>query len=77
METAAYAVTDEYGEVQPSGPLTLDPGGAYSFSVLLPASRLGTDLNGRLYTITISASNNARSTGSQSGTVLVPHDQRH
>jgi hypothetical protein len=75
VTTAAYAVTDEYGQVQPRGPLTLGAGGAYSFTVLLRASRLGTDLNGRLYTITVSASNNEGKTGSQAGAVVVPHDQ--
>jgi len=77
VTSAAYAVTDEYGEIQPSGPVTLGPGGAYSFTVLLQASRLGTDLDGRLYTITVSASNNAGKTGSQAGSVIVPHDQGH
>lgn len=77
LKSAAYAVKDEYGEVQPSGPVTLGAGGAYAFSVLLQASRLGTDLDGRLYTITVSASNNAGKTESQSGVVIVPHDQGH
>jgi hypothetical protein len=77
VKTAAYAITDEYGEVQPKGPVTLGPGGAYSFTVLLQASRLGTDRNGRLYTITVSASNNAGKTSSQAGHVIVPHDKRH
>jgi hypothetical protein len=77
IETAAYAVTDEYGKVQPSGPVTLGPGGAYSLNVLLQASRLGNDLDGRLYTVTVSATNNGGNTGSQSGTVVVPHDQGH
>jgi hypothetical protein len=75
VTNAAYAVTDEYGQVQPSGPVTLGPGGAYSFTVLLQASRLGNDLDGRLYTITVSASNNAGETRSQAGPVIVPHDQ--
>jgi len=73
----AYSVTDEYGQVQPSGAVTLSAEGAYSFTVLLQASRLGTDLDGRLYTITVSASNNAGKTGSQGGRVIVPHDQGH
>jgi hypothetical protein len=77
VTSAAYAVTDEYGEIQPSGPVTLGPGDAYSFTVLLQASRVGTDLDGRLYTITVSASNNAGKTGSQAGSVIVPHDQGH
>jgi hypothetical protein len=74
---ASYAVTDEYGQVQPTGPVTVGPGGSYTFTVLLQASRLGTDLDGRLYTITVSASNNAGKTGSQAGAVIVPHDQGH
>lgn len=75
MKTATYAVRDEYGEVQPSGPLTLDAGGAYSFTVWLPATRLGTDLDGRFYTIALTASNNAGKTESKVATVVVPHDQ--
>ena len=31
--TATYVVTDEYGEIQPTGAITLDPGGSYSFTV--------------------------------------------
>jgi hypothetical protein len=75
VKTTAYAVSDEYGEVQPSGPVTLGPGGAYSFSVLLQASRFGADTRGRHYTVTVSASNTANQKGSQGGTVIVPHDQ--
>jgi hypothetical protein len=77
VTNAAYAVTDKYGEVQPSGPVTVSPGGAYSFIVWLQASRLGTDRDGRLYTVTVSASNKAGKTGSQAAMVIVPHDQGH
>jgi len=38
-----YAVTDEYGQVQPSGALTVGTGGSYSFGVSLVAS-LGWEL---------------------------------
>jgi hypothetical protein len=75
VTSAAYAVTDEYGHVQPSGAVTLGAGGAYSFTVLLQASRLGTDLAGRLYTVSVRASNNASKTGSQVATITVPHDE--
>ncbi len=37
--TAAFAVMDEYGSVQPSGPVTLGTGGSYSFKISLQASR--------------------------------------
>ena len=76
-KSAAYVVTDEYGAVQPSGAVALGPGGSYSFTVLLQASRLGTDLNGRQYTITVRASDNAGNAGSASAVVTVAHDQRH
>jgi hypothetical protein len=76
ITAAAYAVSDEYGKVQPSGPLTLGPDGAYSVSVWLEASRLGSDLDGRSYRISIGATNNALQTGSKTDTVVVLHDQR-
>jgi hypothetical protein len=75
VRSAAYTVTDEYGEVQPSGPVTIGPQGTYSFTVLLQASRLGTDLDGRSYKVTVRASNNAGKTGSKMAKVVVPHDQ--
>lgn len=74
---AAWAVTDEYGKVQPNGAITLGPEGTYSFTVLLKASRLASDIDGRVYTVTVSASNNASQTGSEATTIIVPHDQRH
>jgi hypothetical protein len=77
ITSATFAVTDEYGKVQPSGPVTLGPQGTYGFIVWLQASRLGRDLDGRQYTVTVSATNNGGNTGSQSGTVVVPHDMGH
>jgi hypothetical protein len=77
VTSAAYAVTDEYGQIQPSGPVTLSAGGGYSFTVLLRASRLGTDLDGRRYTVTIRASDNAGNSGSKTSVITVPHDQGH
>jgi len=75
--SAAYSVKDEYGEVQQTGAITLGAGDSYSFTVLLQASRLGSDSDGRLYTIAVSASNNAGKIGSQASPVIVPHDQVH
>jgi hypothetical protein len=76
VNSAAYAVKDEYGEVQPHGAITLGPGGAYSFTILLQASRLGTDLDGRRYAVTVRAKDNAGNGGSKTSVVNVPHDQR-
>jgi len=73
--SAAYSVNDEYGEVQPMGAITLGPGGNYSFTVLLPASRRGSDLDGRRYTVTVRAKDNVGNGGSKTGAVTVPHDQ--
>ena len=75
--SAAYSVKDEYGEVQPKGTITLGPGGNYSFTVLLQASRRGSDLDGRRYTITVRAKDNAGNGASKTSMVTVPHDQGH
>jgi hypothetical protein len=73
--TPAYAVVDEYGQVQPGGPIILGSGGTYSTTVCLQASRDGSDKDGRQYTITVSAKDNAGNLGSASTVVTVPHDQ--
>jgi glycosidase len=73
--TAAFTVTDEYGSVQPQGPITLNAGGSYSFKLLLQASRMGNDLDGRQYTIIVSARDYAGNLSSSAAVVTVPHDQ--
>jgi hypothetical protein len=73
--TAAYAVTDEYGQVQPSGSVTLKSDGSSTFTIQLQASRDGNDRDGRQYTITVKAPDNAGNSGSASTGVTVPHDQ--
>ena len=72
---AATAVTDEYGSVQPSGPVTVAADGRYTFTVYLQASRHGSDKNGRQYSITVSAQDNAGNTWAATTDVIVPHDQ--
>jgi hypothetical protein len=71
--SATYSVTDEYGEVQPKGQVTLDDEGGFFFFVRLQASRHGHDKDGRSYTITLNATNDAGVTTSQSARVIVPH----
>ncbi len=74
--TLTYAVTDEYGRIQLSGPVTLvGKARSYSFTIQLQASREGSDRNGRQYTITVSAQDNTGNAGSASTVVTVPHDQ--
>jgi hypothetical protein len=74
VSTATYAVKDEYGSVQPSGSVTL-VNSSYSFNIQLQASRNGNDKDGRQYTITVSARDNAGNQRSVSTGVTVPHDQ--
>ena len=75
--TVSYHVIDEYGEVQPSGAARVHASGHYSFVVRLQSSRLGQDKDGRLYTIVVSATNQAGETGFTTTFVVVPHDQGH
>ena len=75
--SATFAVKDEYGRVQPNGPITLTAGGAYSFNVMLQASRLGSDMDGRQYRINISASDYAGNQGLRTSVITVSHDQRN
>ena len=48
--------------------------GTYSFTVMLEASRLGQDLNGRQYQIVVSAQDKAGNPATASTIVTVPHD---
>jgi probable HAF family extracellular repeat protein len=73
--SAAYRVLDEYGQVQPSGSVTLGMNGRYTFTVALQASRRGNDQDGRHYTIVVSARDNAGNQDRALATVTVPHDQ--
>jgi hypothetical protein len=73
--SAAYVVADEYGQIQPSGSLTLRANGSYSFTISLQASPNGNDQDGRHSTITLSAKDNAGNLGAASTIVTVPHDQ--
>jgi hypothetical protein len=74
--TVRFSVTDEYGTVQPAGPITLAANGTYAVDVPLVASRLGSDQDGRRYTIVIHAKDFAGNDGSTSVIVIVPHDQK-
>jgi len=57
--TATFAVHDEYGRVQPTGPITIAADGSYSFAIILRTFVRATDTDGRLYTIRVSAGDQA------------------
>jgi hypothetical protein len=72
-DTVNYSVIDEYGQVQPSGPVTLGADGSYKFTLSLHASRKGNDKDGRQYLITVSVQDHAGNTGTVATRVTVPH----
>jgi len=74
--SAVFSVVDEYGDPQPAGAVAVAADGSYSFTLELEARRLGSDKNGRSYTITVRGRDLAGNTGSATTTVLVVHDQR-
>jgi hypothetical protein len=69
-----FEVSDEYGEIEPRGTFGVGPTGSYSFTVPLEASRLGTDKDGRHYTVWVTVEDRGGNTASQSVTIVVPHD---
>jgi len=73
--SARFAVTDEYGAVQPTGAITVAANGTFTVSVPLVAARHDADVDGRKYTIVASAKDNAGNQGTATLVVVVPHDQ--
>jgi hypothetical protein len=71
VSSASYSVIDEYGVTQPSGSVTLQEKGNYSFTLTLPATKNGPDKDGHLYTIVVSASDQAGNSGSATTTVRI------
>ena len=74
--TAAFAVTDEYGRVQPAGTVAVDADGNFSFTVQLDAERNEADKDGRQYRVRVSARDRAGNTAWSEVTIIVPHDRR-
>ena len=70
--TAAFHVIDEYGGVEPAGPVTVAANGKYSFRVLLEASRRSRDHEERRYHVLVTVADRAGNIGSVSDIVTVP-----
>jgi hypothetical protein len=69
--STTYSVVDEYGANQPSGNVTLQTNGSYSFSLSLPATRKGNDNDGHLYTFTVRSYDQAGNTNTASTTLRI------
>jgi hypothetical protein len=75
LSTATYRVWDEYGVVQPSGPVAVSAAGAYTIQLSLIASRNSTDGTGRQYSVTLTIKDKAGNLGSCLAAIDVPHDK--
>lgn len=75
LGSTSFRVIDEYGMIQPSGPITVMPDGSFSFTPMLQASRLGNDHDGRHYQVIVSLRDKSGNPASVSTVVVVPHDQ--
>ena len=71
VSSANYSVTDEYGVTQPSGPVTMQANGNYSFTLSLPATKNGSDKDGHLYTIVVRGFDQAGNSASATTTVRI------
>jgi hypothetical protein len=71
VSSASFNVIDEYGVTQPSGPVTLQAKGNYSFTLTLPATKNGSDKDGHLYTIVVRVSDQAGNSGSATATLRI------
>ena len=67
---ATFSVVDEYGVNQPSGPITLQSNGNYSFTLTLPATKNVGD-NTHVYTITVRGTDRAGNTNTASDTLKI------
>ncbi len=67
---ATFSVVDEYGVTQPSGPITLQSNGNYSFTLTLPATKNVGD-SAHVYTITVTGTDRGGNTSTASDTLKI------
>ena len=72
VASATYAVTDEYGLLQPAGTLQPDASGNFTITVMLEAARRDDDRDGRQYLIVLAARDPAGNTSTRTAQVTVP-----
>lgn len=76
LDGVSYTLSDEYGEYALSGNAVVSGGGGFSIVLQLMAQRLGTDRDGRTYTVTVTAIDKAGNRDVKAVMVVVPHDAR-
>jgi hypothetical protein len=76
VASATYSVRDSYKQLNPSGSITIGPGGSYSFTLTLDATLNAKQL-GRIYRISVQATDKAGNTRTVEVTVLVPGTRGH
>jgi Bacterial Ig-like domain len=64
-------VIDEYGVTQPSGSVTVQANGTYSFTLTLPATKQGSDKDGHLYTIVVTGVDQAGNSATATTTLTI------
>lgn len=74
LDEVVLSVNDEYQKINLNETVPV-ANGSYSSIVPLEASRYGDDMDGRHYTITVTAYDLAGNAASNQSTILVPHDQ--
>ena len=71
IASATFNVIDEYGVTQPSGSVTVQANGSYSFTLSLPATKNGSDKNGHLYTIIVTVTDRAGNSRTATTTLTI------
>jgi hypothetical protein len=71
VSSASFNVIDEYGVTQPSGAVTVQANGTYSFTLTLPATKQGSDKNGHLYTIRVTGVDQAGNSATATTTLTI------
>jgi hypothetical protein len=72
---AGYNIFDEYGKYTSAGQLVVSSDGSFTISLPVEAWRNGNDMDGRYYTVTLSARDEAGIGLGPRLDVVVPHDQ--
>jgi hypothetical protein len=77
LVSASYSLLDEYAEHSASGLLEVEADGTFFLSIPVTASREGQDRDGRSFTLTLDALDEAGASGTAPLVSTVPHDQGH